>query len=52
MIGILPQRRWCVSAYAIAKKKLNAEGTRTRYGCEFKTQTIVNILERVTVAHG
>ena len=33
------------SAYAIAKA-LNAEGTRTRYGCEFKTQTIQNILER------
>jgi 16S rRNA G966 N2-methylase RsmD len=24
------------------------DGTRTRYGCEFKTQTIQNILERVT----
>lgn len=33
------------SAYAIAKT-LNTEGTRTRYGCEFKTQTIQNILER------
>jgi site-specific DNA recombinase len=35
-----------VSAYAIAKQ-LNAEGTRTRYGCEFKTQTVQNILERM-----
>lgn len=34
-----------VSSYAIAKK-LNARGKRTRYGCEFKTQTIQNILER------
>ena len=33
------------SAYAIAKL-LNVEGTRTRYGCEFKTQTIQNILDR------
>lgn len=33
------------SCYAIAKQ-LNSEGTRTRYGCEFKTQTIQNILER------
>lgn len=33
------------SAYAIAKA-LNTEGTRTRYGCEFKTQTIQNILGR------
>jgi len=24
------------------------DGTRTRYGCEFKTQTIQNILERDT----
>jgi DNA invertase Pin-like site-specific DNA recombinase len=35
------------SAYAIAKA-LNTEGTRTRYGCEFKTQTVRNILERGT----
>jgi site-specific DNA recombinase len=34
-----------VSAYAIAKT-LNAEGIRTRYGCEFKQQTVLNILER------
>lgn len=34
-----------VSAYAIAKQ-LKAEGTRTRYGCEFKQQTILNILGR------
>ncbi len=33
------------SVYRIAKT-LNAEGTRTRYGCEFKTQTIQNILQR------
>jgi len=32
-------------AYAIAKA-LNGEGTRTRYGCEFKTQTVQNILDR------
>ena len=34
-----------VSSYAIAKR-LNAEGTRTRYGCEFTTKTIQNILNR------
>jgi DNA invertase Pin-like site-specific DNA recombinase len=34
-----------VSSYAIAKM-LNTEGIRTRYGCDFKTQTIQNILER------
>jgi|ERR1022692_2644806 DNA invertase Pin-like site-specific DNA recombinase len=34
-----------VSSYAIAKQ-LNAEGTRTRYGCEFTTKTIQNILNR------
>jgi site-specific DNA recombinase len=33
------------SSYAIAKQ-LNAEGTHTRYGCAFKTQTVQNILER------
>ena len=33
-----------VSSYAIAQT-LNAEGTRTRYGCEFKTQTVQNILQ-------
>ena len=36
-----------ISAYGIAKM-LNAEGTRTRYGCMFKTQTIQNILQRAT----
>lgn len=34
-----------VSSYGIAKT-LNADGTRTRYGCEFKTQTVQNILQR------
>ena len=34
-----------VSSYAIAKR-LNAEGTRTRYGCEFTTKTVQNILSR------
>jgi DNA invertase Pin-like site-specific DNA recombinase len=34
-----------LSSYAIAKT-LNAEGISTRYGCEFKTQTIQNILRR------
>jgi len=34
-----------VSSYAIAKM-LNTEGTRTRYGCAFKTQTIRNIRAR------
>jgi DNA invertase Pin-like site-specific DNA recombinase len=33
-----------VSSYGIAKQ-LNAEGTCTRYGKEFKTQTVQNILE-------
>jgi len=33
------------SSYAIAKA-LNEEGTRTRYGKEFKTQTIQNILSK------
>jgi DNA invertase Pin-like site-specific DNA recombinase len=33
------------SSYAIART-LNAEGTRTRYGKEFTTQTIQNILRR------
>ncbi|HXJ89131.1 MAG TPA: recombinase family protein [Candidatus Binatia bacterium] len=33
------------TAYRIAKT-LNGEGTRTRYGKEFKTQTVQNILER------
>jgi hypothetical protein len=35
------------SSYAIAKM-LNGEGTRTRYGKEFKTQTVQNILEKRT----
>ena len=34
------------SIYAIAKR-LNAEGTRTRYGCQFKVQTVQNILARM-----
>jgi site-specific DNA recombinase len=34
-----------MSGYAIAKK-LNAEGIRTRYGREFKQQTILNIIRR------
>lgn len=33
------------TAYAIAKA-LNDEGTHTRYGREFKTQTVLNILNR------
>jgi hypothetical protein len=37
-----------VSAYAIAKT-LNAEGISTRYGCEFKQQTVLNILSRSAV---
>ncbi len=39
-----------VTTYAIAKK-LNSEGVVTRYGAKFKTQQIVNILERRGV-HG
>jgi DNA invertase Pin-like site-specific DNA recombinase len=35
-----------VSSRAIAKL-LNAEGTRTRYGCEFYRSTVQNILRRV-----
>lgn len=41
-------RKWSadgLSAYAIAKQ-LNAQQRRTRYGKEFKTQTIQNILQR------
>jgi site-specific DNA recombinase len=34
-----------MSAYAIAQQ-LNAEGIRTRYGCEFAQQTVLNILRR------
>lgn len=34
------------SIYAIAKT-LNEEGTRTRYGKEFKTQTVQNIVGRI-----
>jgi site-specific DNA recombinase len=37
-----------VSSYAIAKQ-LNAEGTRTRYEKEFKTQTVQNILQRTCI---
>jgi hypothetical protein len=48
--GLPVQREACtayaVSAYSIAKT-LNAEGIRTRYGCEFKQQTVLNILTRV-----
>jgi DNA invertase Pin-like site-specific DNA recombinase len=36
-----------VTAYRIAKT-LNEEGTLTRYGCEFKTQTVVGILARIS----
>lgn len=38
-----------VGSYAIAKR-LNAEGTRTRYGKEFTTKTIQNILNRKPAA--
>lgn len=34
-----------ITVYGIAKK-LNSEGVTTRYGAKFKTQTIINILER------
>jgi hypothetical protein len=37
-----------VSSYAIART-LNDEGTRTRYGKEFTTTTIQNILRRSSV---
>jgi hypothetical protein len=33
------------SVYAIAEQ-LNEDGVRTRYGCEFKEQTVQNILAR------
>jgi len=36
-----------ISSRAIAKR-LNAEGTRTRYGCEFYRSTVQNILRRGT----
>jgi site-specific DNA recombinase len=42
---IRKQKTSGVSSYAIAKR-LNAEGTRTRYGKEFTTKTIQNILNR------
>ena len=42
---IRKQKASGISSYAIAKR-LNAEGTRTRYGCEFTTKTIQNILSR------
>ena len=38
-----------ISSYAIAKR-LNGNGTRTRYGCEFTTKTIQNILNRKPAA--
>ena len=38
-----------VSAYAIAKQ-LNSEGTRTRYGKEFTTKTVCNIIARTATA--
>jgi DNA invertase Pin-like site-specific DNA recombinase len=38
------------SSYAIAQM-LNAEGTRTRYGKKFRTQTIQNILRRSAGGH-
>jgi len=42
---IRKQKASGVSSYAIAKR-LNAEGTRTRYGKEFTTKTVQNILSR------
>lgn len=42
---IRKQKARGASSYAIARK-LNAEGTRTRYGCEFTTRTVLNILSR------
>ena len=45
---IREQKAAGVSSYAIAKR-LNAEGTRTRYGCEFTTKTVQNILSRPAV---
>jgi site-specific DNA recombinase len=42
---IRKQKASGVSSYAIAKR-LNSEGIRTRYGCEFTTKTVQNILSR------
>lgn len=42
---IRKQKASGVSSYAIAKQ-LNAQGTRTRYGKEFTTKTVQNILSR------
>jgi site-specific DNA recombinase len=42
---IKKQKTAGMSSYAIAKH-LNAEGIRTRYGKEFRTETIQNILKR------
>lgn len=44
---IRSDKAYGVSSYAIARA-LNAEGTRTRYGKEFTTKTVQNILARVT----
>lgn len=46
---LLKMRAKGESVYAIAKA-LNKEGTRTRYGKEFKVQTVLNILARAGVA--
>jgi site-specific DNA recombinase len=43
---ILKMRAKGESVYAIAKK-LNADGVRTRYGCEFKVQTVQRVLARI-----
>jgi site-specific DNA recombinase len=40
-----------VTVYGIAKQ-LNGEGIKTRYGCEFKIQTIQNILRRKEETNG
>ena len=42
---IKEQKAAGVSSYSIART-LNAEGTRTRYGKEFTTTTVQNILHR------
>jgi DNA invertase Pin-like site-specific DNA recombinase len=47
VVGIRALKESGVSSYAIAKK-LNTEGTKTRYECEFTTKTVQNILARVT----
>jgi site-specific DNA recombinase len=48
---ILKMRAKGESVYAIAKT-LNEEGTRTRYGKEFKVQTVQNILARTVPTTG